>query len=82
MAVVNKLNVLADTDNLYQSDVANDILSIRTFYESQWIERGLNIKYLKFILSPEEELEEPDVEIPVDTYRSFNRGELNTLFSN
>jgi len=82
MVAINKLNVLADTDNLYQSDVANDILSIRTFYESQWIERGINIKYLKFIHSQEESLKEPDIEIPVDTYRSFNRGELNTLFSN
>lgn len=79
---INDLPVLADTDNLYHSEVANEILSIRTFYEKQWIERGLNIKYLKFVCSKTSELKEPDIEIPVDTYRSFNRGELNELFAN
>ena len=82
MAKLNDFQILVDTDDLYQSNVANDILSIRTFYEKQWIERGLNIKYLKFICSQKEELKEPDAEIPLDTYRSFNRGNFNELFGN
>lgn len=49
------------------------ILSIQTYYESQWIERGLNIKYMKFRLPSAGDMAEPDVEIPVDDYRSYKR---------
>ena len=38
-----------------------------------WIERDLNIKYLKFQLPREDELVESDVEIPLDGYRSYRR---------
>jgi tRNA (guanine-N7-)-methyltransferase len=38
-----------------------------------WIERGLNIKYQKFRLPQEDVLEEPDVEIELDDYRSYHR---------
>ena len=41
--------------------------------ESMWIERGLNIKYQKFALPREGELVEPDIEIPLDDYRSYRR---------
>lgn len=78
---LNELEVLATTNDLYRSDVANEILSIKTFYEKQWIERGLTIKYIKFICPLGQEFKEPDVDIPLDTYRSFNRGELNELFN-
>ena len=37
------------------------------------MERGLNIKYIKFRLPREGQLEEPDVEIPLDDYRSYHR---------
>ncbi len=70
---LNGLTVLDDTDNLYVTHTDNPILSIRTFYEQQWLERGLNIKYLHFVNSREKVLEEPDVEIEYDSYRSFNR---------
>lgn len=49
---------------------------IRTFYEQQWLDRGLTIKYISFRLPAEGNLEEPEVEIEHDTYRSFSRGEL------
>ena len=48
----------------------DDILRIRTYYEQQWLDRGLNIKYIKFRLPQEGELQEPDVEIELDDYRS------------
>ena len=48
-------------------------MSIQTYYESMWIERGLNIKYMKFALPHKGMLEEPDVEIPLDDYRSYRR---------
>lgn len=69
----NHFPVIVSTEDLYQSGMADDILSIRTYYEQQWLDRGLNIKYLKFRLTPDGELEEPDVEIELDTYRSYNR---------
>ena len=65
-----------NTDDLYHSGIDNDILQIRTFYEQQWLDRGLTIKYIAFPLAHDGELQEPDDEIPFDTYRSFSRGEL------
>ena len=34
----------------------------------------MNIKYIRFVCQPREQFIEPDVDIPYDTYRSFNRG--------
>ena len=47
--------------------------SIQTYYESMWIARGLNIKYMKFCLPRDGELVEPNVEIELDDYRSYHR---------
>jgi tRNA (guanine-N7-)-methyltransferase len=66
-------------DDIYKSDANDAILSIKTYYEQQWINRGLNIKYLKFILSPKINLVEPDVEIELDPYRSYNRNSRSQL---
>lgn len=76
MADENRLPVEVRTDNLYASAAADDILKIRTYYEQQWLDRGLTIKYIRFALPAEGALTEPDVEIEHDTYRSFSRGEL------
>ena len=73
MIKVNQFPVLTQTDDLYNSNIVDPILSIQTFYEQQWIERGLNIKYVKFICEPKEVYIEPEVEIELDSYRSFNR---------
>ena len=79
----NALPLLFRTEDLYHTDGLDDktkeILGIRTFYESQWIERGLNIKYMKFQLPHKAELEEPDVEIPLDDYRSYHRDKRSSL---
>ena len=69
----NKLEMLFDTNNLYQSDIESKVLTIQTFYEKQWLKRGLNIKYLKFAPRKNKEWIEPDVEIERDEYRSFGR---------
>ena len=76
MAELNGIIPEACTDNLYESGIADDILQIRTFYEQQWLERGLTIKYIAFPLAQEGDLEEPQDDIPLDTYRSFSRGTL------
>jgi len=73
MVKANQLPLVFQTDNLYHSGYADEILSIQTFYEQQWLDRGLNIKYIKFICEYREHFFEPDVEIEFDNYRSFNR---------
>lgn len=73
----NHLPLLFRTEDLYHTAEIDDdtsrILSIQTYYESQWIERGLNIRYMKFHLPHEGALEESEIEIPVDDYRSYKR---------
>ncbi len=73
----NKLPLVVKTTDLYQESENNSSLkeaaAIQTYYESMWIERGLNIKYMKFSLPHSGELLEPDVEIELDDYRSYHR---------
>lgn len=76
MIAENKLEVLFDTDDLYHSEMDNQILSIKTFYEKQWLSRGITIKYLKFVCPKKDEWVEPDVEIEFDSYRSFGRNRI------
>ncbi len=74
MTGLNGLPVSCNTDDLYASGLADDILDIKTHYEKQWLSRGLTIKYIKFNLPAEGALEEPAEEIEPDTYRSYSRG--------
>lgn len=79
MARHNLIEPAIDTDDLYNeatTGIDTDILGIRTFYEQQWLSRGLTIKYLAFDLAAEGALDEPDIEIERDTYRSFSRGHI------
>ena len=73
MIKVNNFRVQVCTGNLYNSGLADEILSIRTYYEQQWLERGLNIKYIRFVCEHRDKLIEPDTEIEPDPYRSYNR---------
>ena len=75
----NQLPVEVMTEDLYHSGLADEILSIRTYYEQQWLDRGLNIKYIRFRLPHEGVLVEPDVEIELDEYRSYNRSKRSGL---
>ena len=79
MVKVNELPVEVNTTDLYGSGEADEILSIRTYYEQQWLDRGLSIKYLKFRLIHGKELQEPDIEIELDDYRSYNRSKRSGL---
>ncbi|MBO4370212.1 MAG: tRNA (guanosine(46)-N7)-methyltransferase TrmB [Paludibacteraceae bacterium] len=69
----NKLKVNDNTPDLYGDGRNDEILSIRTYYEQQWLDRGLTIKYLQFELPWQGALVETDIEIEPDSYRSFNR---------
>ena len=79
----NQLPVVLQTEDLYHDDrldeVTRDILAIQTYYESMWIARGLNIKYMKWQLPHKGTLEEPDVEIELDDYRSYHRSKRSSL---
>lgn len=77
----NKLPVLFITEDLYHSNLVDDILGIKTYYEQQWLDRGLSIKYIKFALPRDGVLKEPDVEIELDSYRSYNRSKRSGLQS-
>ena len=82
MVKKNSLPVIFQTQDLYHTEGIDEetkkILSIQTYYESMWIERGLNIKYLKFNLPAEGELHEPEVDIPLDEYRSYHRSKRSS----
>lgn len=73
MIAENRLETLFDTEDLYNSGLNGDILEIRTFYEQQWLSRGLNIKYIRFLCPKNHNWTEPNVEIEKDEYRSFGR---------
>lgn len=75
----NALPAEVVTEDLYHSGLADEILSIKTYYEQQWLDRGLNIKYLRFRLPQAGTLEEPDIEIELDDYRSYNRSKRSGL---
>ncbi len=81
MVASNNYPVQVQTDDLYHSGIDDDILSIRTYYEQQWLDRGMNIKYIQFVCEPREQLIEPDIEIEYDSYRSFNRSKRGGLAS-
>ncbi|MDE5982717.1 MAG: tRNA (guanosine(46)-N7)-methyltransferase TrmB [Duncaniella sp.] len=72
----NGITPAMDTADLYGGPLATVVPPIKTFYEQQWLDRGLSIKFLSWPLNPEPPLTEPDIEIEPDTYRSFGRGEL------
>ncbi|MDR0349529.1 MAG: tRNA (guanosine(46)-N7)-methyltransferase TrmB [Tannerella sp.] len=73
MIKANRFPVNICTNDLYHSNSADGILSIQTCYEQQWLERGLTIKYIQFICESRETLFEPEIEIELDPYRSYNR---------
>jgi len=72
LAHKNDFEILAETGNLYESEVLNETLQIKTFYEKQWLSRGITIKYMAFKLK-DVDFEEPKIEIEKDEYRSFGR---------
>lgn len=75
----NSLPLLQCTFDLYaEKGIDSSLTDIRTYYESMWLERGIPIKYLKIQLPHEGALEEPDIEIPVDGYRSYNHQVVST----
>lgn len=79
----NHLPLLFRTEDLYHTDGLDSgtasILGIRTYYETQWLDRGMAIRYMKFELPQEGALAEPEIDIPLDDYRSFKRTKRSSL---
>lgn len=73
MVQTNELPVVMQTDDLYHCGWADKILSIQTFYENQWLQRGLNIKYIQFEMTDRTNWVESEKEFEPDPYRSFGR---------
>jgi len=58
----NNIKILTDTNNLYKENFVDDILSVKTFYEKQFLSNNKNINYLKFELPKNIVIQEPDGE--------------------
>lgn len=69
----NKFPIIDKKEDVHLQCVEDDVLRIKTYYENQWIERGLNIKYVSFVPQIQEKYIEPDIDIEYDEYRSFKR---------
>jgi tRNA (guanine-N7-)-methyltransferase len=55
----NNLELLFASDDLYHSGSADEILSIQTFYEKQFLAKGMKITYLKFKINQTTDFFEP-----------------------
>lgn len=80
MVKENQYPILVDTDDLYSDeamrligDEACEARALQTHYEHQWLDRGLTIKYIAWLLPEKPSLIEPEIEIEKDTYRSYGR---------
>jgi len=78
---VNGITPEAITEDLY-GETAETYLTaaaIQTYYEQMWLDRGLNIRFVRFRLPRLGDLSEPDIEIELDEYRSYNRHKRSSL---
>ena len=77
MLRLNPYPVLCASADLYGDAEENvhftDARALQTHYEKQWLDRGMNIKYIEWRLSPLTQWEEPTIEIEKDSYRSYGR---------
>ena len=78
MLRLNPYPVVCSTDDLYGKTadsiaLFDDARALQTHYEKQWLDRGMQIKYIEWQLAPHSRWEEPTIEIEKDTYRSYGR---------
>ena len=93
MAQHNGLPIAYSTDDLYAEKRNDDhhilenqdgnhhssLTTIQTYYEKMWLSRGISIKYVQLQLPQGVPLTEPDIEIPLDDYRSYHRTKRSSL---
>jgi len=81
MLHLNHYEVLADTQDLYaegEQGPWEQARMLQTHYEQQWLSRGMKIKYICWKLKHSDTLEEPDIEIEKDDYRSYGRNYVSS----
>ena len=71
----NSLTVLEHNEDIYGTGRADDLLSIQTFYEKNFLAQGIPITYLAFRLDSDQPLVEPewDQEPYEQTYKTLTR---------
>jgi len=62
VAKLNNFKIEAATNDLYNSELNNEILSIKTYYENSWLEQNLTSHYICFIINHEKPIKEPPKE--------------------
>lgn len=58
----NEIDIIKSTSNLYETENDENLLSIQTFYESQYLAKGVPIKYIQFTLNGKTSYQEPPEE--------------------
>lgn len=79
LLILNGFEITCQTGDLYGSGYLNDITGILTFYERQWLDRGIPIKYLSFRPCRRELWLEPADHFEKDIYRSYGRSARSML---
>ncbi len=59
---LNNLKTKYSTDNLYGTQINNELTQIKTYYEKQFLEKGMNITYIKFYLDKKPPFINPEKE--------------------
>jgi len=78
MVQTNGFKINALYYDLYADENIDPVLKIKTYYERQWLSRGICIKYIQFELKTIEHFVEPELEIEHDSYRSFGRNQVQS----
>lgn len=77
VAELNGFEIVAITEDLYGSGMADPVSSIKTYYESQWLSRGKKIKLITMRPKGYDRLVEPKADdIEKDDYRAYPRHTL------
>jgi tRNA (guanine-N7-)-methyltransferase len=55
----NNLEIVVATNDLYNSPIVDEVLSIKTYYEQQYLDQGKPIAFIEFRIDGSEKIEEP-----------------------
>ena len=59
---INNFDLISGTNDLYGSDFTGPAREFQTFYEKQFLEEGLKIRYLQFRINHDDPIQEPETE--------------------
>ena len=58
LAINKRFRIQNDTEDLYKSDITGAAKEIKTYYENQFLEKGMNIYYLSFSFDHDKKIED------------------------